>query len=108
MGTFWICSIISSLVKEKMEDSSDHQSMENYTDRVKEITQLFIHRKDIGRRLSFVILVGFLCSDLAKEYNKIIEYLESLMQFSVNFHLFSPRWSSNSILEARDFRGSRV
>ena len=86
LGSFWTCSIISSLVREELGESSDHHSMTDYTNQVKEITQLFIHQQSIGRRLAFVILVGHLCSDLTKEYNKIIEYLEKLMKFSVSFH----------------------
>ena len=105
-GNFWTCSVISSLIKEEYKGNLERHSMENYAARVREITQLFVHQKDVGRRLSFVMLVGILCFDLAREYNKIIEYLESLMQSSVSFHLSLLGWSSNSSLEEHNLRGS--
>ena len=88
-GTFWKCSILSPLFRNGLDTSKDdHElSLAAYADLVQEIVQLFAHRQAVGRRLSFVYLVGHLCELLAQEYNRIVTYLDSILDISVSRRL---------------------
>ena len=75
LGTFWICSVLSTLI--------DEDSVSRLVGEVKKLTELFIHRQSTGRRLSFIVLVGRLCANMAGEYDRIRDCLEKAVGVSV-------------------------
>lgn len=90
-GTFWKCSILSPLFRDGPGTSKDDPELPlaAYVEPVQEIVQLFAHRQAIGRRLSFVMLVGHLCDLLAQEYNRIVTHLDNILDISVRLQVDS-------------------
>ena len=75
LGSFWLCSIWSPL--------TDAHSLQAHVKSLREIVQLFIHQQAAGRCLVFLILLGHLCENLAKEYEAIMSELNKSVGLGV-------------------------
>jgi len=82
LGNFWICSVLSPSVKE--------ETMSPRVEEVHNTMKLFLHCPSAGRRLAFVLLVGQVCTDIAREYADIVKFLEKVLEEKVSdwsFHI---------------------
>jgi len=74
-GYNWISSIWSLLKYSK--------AIKKPIDRLPEILQLFIHSQATGRCLVFLLALGRLCGILARQYTRVIENLDGLLELGV-------------------------
>jgi hypothetical protein len=77
-GFFWICTIWSSLTKYKHLAASVNS--------LPAVLQSFIYQQASGRCLVFLILLGHLCERLAKEHEKMLKQLNTVVDLGVSRH----------------------
>jgi hypothetical protein len=75
-GFFWICTIWSSLTKQK------HLAVP--VNSLPAVLQCFIHQQASGRCLVFLILLGHLCERLAKEHERMLQQLNTVVDLGVS------------------------
>jgi hypothetical protein len=74
-GNYWTCTILSSSITD--------QGINDYILEVAEIMNCFIHRQSIARLLCFLCILGMICWDHGREYDEIIEHMQSIIGLSV-------------------------
>lgn len=87
LGNFWTCSVISSLL---IEDDVQYIVSE----KVIEIVQMYIHQPSSGRCLVFLLLLGYLCRNLAEECEVFTESLDGIMGMSVDISPYTSFYRS--------------
>jgi hypothetical protein len=76
MGRYWTCTLVCDLMNEPIVAS--------YVREVREILQMFIHQQYTGRALVFVLLLGYMCENLALECEKFMEQLNNITGMGVS------------------------
>jgi hypothetical protein len=76
-GHLWICSLYSCLV-----EAEDLQTIIERN--VRRTLQRFLHLQGVGRCLVFLVLLGHLCQKLAKEYEAILDQLDTIVGLGVS------------------------
>lgn len=79
-GFFWLCSIWSSLTK--------HKNLVVPVNSLPAVMQSFIHQQASGRCLVFLILLGHLCERLAKEHEKMLAQLNTVVDLGASPNFF--------------------
>ncbi|KAK0744618.1 hypothetical protein B0T21DRAFT_282031, partial [Apiosordaria backusii] len=72
-GRLWICSVISPSVQRHLLDSL----ISNYA---RPILDRFVHQPSTARCLIFLMFLGYLCENLALEYEKLLAQLDNIIE----------------------------
>ena len=79
-GIFWTCLLISSQI--------DEDSMNSYAYDVTQTLNLFINLQSSGRCMAFLVLVGYLCVHITKNYDRMIDGLMQSLDLEVIARFF--------------------
>src|SRR3569833_1122421 len=74
----WTCAVICELF--------DEQNMAEYARQAAEIMQMFIHQQYTARALIFLMLLGYMCEELAAETETFMETLNPILKQDVSGH----------------------
>ncbi|RFU28998.1 hypothetical protein B7463_g7345, partial [Scytalidium lignicola] len=88
-GMFWTCLFMSSLMEE--------DSMPAHAQAISEALTLFINQQSSGRCLAFLILLGHLCVQIAKEYDAVIDTLMARLSLGDKVLMMGFDWEERDL-----------